>query len=126
MEKKTARGSSSGLERLQAGCGLSPELLAKRGKPDRAKKSVKSKRRKLRQTGTICRTDNPLLRAVHAAFMSSGLNSYELEERSGVARNTVSYWFNKESNWPNLRHLFWVVEALGYELVLRKKDAKDV
>lgn len=108
------------LQRRQAGVSLSPALLEKQRSAKREKRPKKRKQRAFKGAYT-CRSTSPLTRQLFDLFVESGLTYPALAKRAGVPSNTIQDWFRTPNGWPNLRHMSWVAEALGCELVIQER-----
>ena len=62
-----------------------------------------------------------LMRAFVKAVFDSGLSQAEISRRTGVHEHTLSIWMNGEG-LPRLATLAYVLDALGYDLTIVKRD----
>ena len=64
---------------------------------------------------------HPLVKRVFAIMREQNANTLHLAERAGVCRNAIWHWGARRQE-PKLGHLIAVLQAMGYDLVIVKKN----
>lgn len=64
------------------------------------------------------------MEALHAERQRLGLSAIDLELRSGVTTSALYAYRNRKINNPGLANVVALAEALGFEIVMRRKDAE--
>lgn len=66
-------------------------------------------------------TGNDPTQIVRDILLQENLNQRELAEKMGVTRQNVSQMFNRNTVSMRYDSFYKMIEALGYEVVVRKK-----